>query len=274
MDVFKNLPDILLQEQIEYFACSYESLNQTSWNDVLAKLNPDQFNQVSEYIGQKIRKEYEKIPEEVRDAHYIAGAIHTMRDCNYVPIKSAYSKEYNSTGIIEFYKKYPNGSKYRSLDEDFTFYSEKDSPFAMCYSCKIEIDNLVFNSATQYIAYAKAEQFRDRPLMKTILESDDSEQCYIMSQKIKGYLPEIYDMMIGIWLRDVINAKFTQKKDLQDALLATIGTTLALADTRSNHWGIGLNIDNPLSDKRIFWNGKNILGELLTELRVKLMNEY
>ena len=68
--------------------------------------------------------------------------------------------------------------------------------------------------------------------------------------------------------------KFSQNPDLQAALFATQGTTIALAANESKHWDIGLTVDNPLALKRSNWLGENLLGELLTLTRIKLMGQY
>ena len=68
--------------------------------------------------------------------------------------------------------------------------------------------------------------------------------------------------------------KFTQNKELKEILLATRGTTLVEASPNDKIWGIGLTADNPKAQKRETWEGKNLLGEILTELRIELYNEY
>jgi predicted NAD-dependent protein-ADP-ribosyltransferase YbiA (DUF1768 family) len=39
-------------------------------------------------------------------------------------------------------------------------------------------------------------------------------------------------------------------------------------------WGIGLTLGNKKTLPRTAWKGQNLLGELLTELRVQLMEKY
>lgn len=61
--------------------------------------------------------------------------------------------------------------------------------------------------------------------------------------------------------------KFTQNQDLYNILLQSKGTTLVEASKWDKVWGIGLDIDDPRCLKRETWNGQNLLGQCLTDLR-------
>jgi ribA/ribD-fused uncharacterized protein len=59
-----------------------------------------------------------------------------------------------------------------------------------------------------------------------------------------------------------------------DALTNTMGTTLVEAAPNDKIWRIGLAEDNPRAQKRETWEGKNLLGEILTLLRMEFMEMY
>lgn len=61
--------------------------------------------------------------------------------------------------------------------------------------------------------------------------------------------------------------KYTQNKKLQDHLLATEGTLLVEASPYDKIWGIGLSEDDLRSKVPKYWNGKNWLGEVLSQVR-------
>lgn len=65
--------------------------------------------------------------------------------------------------------------------------------------------------------------------------------------------------------------KFSQNLELNKALLATRGTTLAEASPRDKVYGIGLSANNPRAQNRETWKGKNLLGEALTKLRDEIL---
>ena len=64
-----------------------------------------------------------------------------------------------------------------------------------------------------------------------------------------------------------------QNDDFKEALFATQNKTLAYA-VKENIYGIGHTKNNPKSYKRSTWEGTNLLGETLTEIRVNYMGYY
>ena len=62
-------------------------------------------------------------------------------------------------------------------------------------------------------------------------------------------------------------AKFAQNKALRDALLATGDAILAEAAPNDKKWGIGMTAVVAEKTPQADWNGKNLLGKVLMELR-------
>lgn len=69
-------------------------------------------------------------------------------------------------------------------------------------------------------------------------------------------------------------AKFEQNEDFRQALLITRGTTLVEAAPNDSIWGIGIADNDKRALKRSTWLGKNLLGEILTKLRIELAGGY
>lgn len=66
--------------------------------------------------------------------------------------------------------------------------------------------------------------------------------------------------------------KFEQNSDLRAQLFATNGSILVEASPSDNYWGVGLAMDNPNITFTKSWPGLNVLGRILTRLRILLMN--
>lgn len=64
--------------------------------------------------------------------------------------------------------------------------------------------------------------------------------------------------------------QFNQNAELKTALLATAGTSMVEASPRDTIWGIGLGAKNPKATDRSKWRGRNLLGEILTQVRDEL----
>lgn len=71
----------------------------------------------------------------------------------------------------------------------------------------------------------------------------------------------------------VFPLKFSQNPHLLEKLFATKGTTLVEASPRDCLWGIGLEAKNPKAQDRRNWRGKNLLGNILTEVCCELLEK-
>lgn len=67
--------------------------------------------------------------------------------------------------------------------------------------------------------------------------------------------------------------QFDQNKDLRKKLFETVGTILAEA-SQDPLLGIGFGQNNPKAGDPTRWNGKNLLGYALMEVRDELMKKY
>jgi len=67
--------------------------------------------------------------------------------------------------------------------------------------------------------------------------------------------------------------QFSQNKKLKEHLYSTIGKILVEASPYDRVWGIGLTQDDEMAWSRATWQGKNLLGYALTEVRDELMNK-
>ena len=54
-------------------------------------------------------------------------------------------------------------------------------------------------------------------------------------------------------------------------LISTHGTTLVEAYAHDKIWSIGLDPSDPKIRNRALWQGTNLVGEILTEVREELM---
>ena len=67
--------------------------------------------------------------------------------------------------------------------------------------------------------------------------------------------------------------QFSQNSQLKEKLLATRGKTLALATSLDKFWGIGLSEKDSNCYVKSKWIGLNKLGNILMEVRDKLIEE-
>lgn len=136
------------------------------------------------------------------------------------------------------------------------------------------IDVQEYSSAEQFMMYHKAMIFLNREIAYQIMQTDNVCKIKKLGRQVKNYDEYVWKYFRSKVVYEGNKAKFTQNESLKEALFATKGTTLVEAAPNDAIWGIGLAEDDPRAKKRETWKGKNLLGEILTQLRVDLIGEY
>lgn len=154
-------------------------------------------------------------------------------------------------------------------DKVVLFYGHQD-PFSNMYPCQIEINGLKFNSVEQGYMVCKAGAFDDKEIIARLLEQKDPYECKKLGRMVSGFDSREWDKTkLGIMLI-LCMAKFSQNKELGEALLNTGDKKLGEASPSDTVWGIGLSIDSPLAIEPRNWKGMNALGQILTDVRTRL----
>jgi len=136
-----------------------------------------------------------------------------------------------------------------------------------------KINNVQYLTAEHYMMVEKAKLFNDNHIVSEIFKTSNPATVKALGRKVKNF--DYY-----VWLRHCFDivvtgnlAKFSQNPRLAEYLLSTEQKILVEASPCDKLWGIGLSensngIDNPLN-----WQGKNLLGFALMEVREKLRKE-
>lgn len=135
-------------------------------------------------------------------------------------------------------------------------------------------ERLDFSTVEQFMMYHKAIIFLDREVANNIMQTSNPRKIKELGRQVKNYDDDVWKYYRSNVVYEGNKAKFTQNPNLIDTLAETIGTTLVEASPNDKIWGIGLAENNPLAQKRETWQGKNLLGEILTLLRVEFMGIY
>lgn len=152
-------------------------------------------------------------------------------------------------------------------------------PLSQWWVSDFVIDGMEYNCAEQYMMAMKARLFGDVETAAKIMNLKgpyknqyDFGQKYAKEQKKLGRLVKNF-CPVG-WhavARDVVAranlAKFSQNEELMACLLYTGKYTLVEASPFDQLWGIGLSDQAEEAFNPAEWEGKNWLGQVLTELR-------
>lgn len=197
--------------------------------------------------------------------------------------------------------------KFNYLDDyqnkGFTFFFRSESPFSQwhpsLFHVKSKDDQFVaFVSAEQFMMYCKAKLFKDEEIADKIIslntENDvfrqfihgditkndiitrvDLKSKWDGAQKtIKSFGREVKNYNEEVWLKNRVKIvsrgsleKYKQNDDLKKILLDTNNTIMVEASPYDKVYGIGFNATDPRAKDPQLWNGKNLLGKILTHLK-------
>lgn len=155
--------------------------------------------------------------------------------------------------------------------EKFTFFW--NGPFSQWHPCKFKVHEHEFNCAEQFMMASKASFFGDQESYEKIMASKNPKEQKQLGRKVKDFIAAEWDEVAKSVVRKGNYAKFMQNPDLLEKLLETKGTTLVEASPYDKIWGIGLSEADERCLDRNQWKGTNWLGEVLTFVRDRIIEE-
>lgn len=140
------------------------------------------------------------------------------------------------------------------------------------YPSPFSVNEIVYKSAGQWMMARKALLFGDRQAYKKIMDADRPEQVRSHGVTIAGF----DEAKWSEWKYEIVKEgnfhKFNQNKKLRAYLLSTGDAVLAEANPFDKVWGIGLSADAKHVSDPYAWEGLNLLGFALMEIREYLRN--
>lgn len=125
-------------------------------------------------------------------------------------------------------------------------------------------------TAEHYMMAHKALLFNDQEIFKQILQVKHPNEAKQLGRKVRNYNEQIwrenrFDIVVQANL-----AKFSQHPELKKILIETSDYVLVEASPVDNIWGIGMAQDHPDIQEPSKWQGLNLLGFALMEVRKQL----
>jgi ribA/ribD-fused uncharacterized protein len=129
------------------------------------------------------------------------------------------------------------------------------------------MDGVEYNCSEQAMMSKKALFFGDIEANEKIMASKSPREQKAIGRTVKNFDVDKWSSVSRDIVYDIVKAKFEQNPQLLKELLATEGKTLTEASPFDKIWGIGLSEDNPLAWEKETWQGTNLLGYILTDVR-------
>lgn len=122
----------------------------------------------------------------------------------------------------------------------------------------------------QYIVHQKALALGDLEIAEKVMASFDVEEMKALDRQVRGYDNTIWNGIRQILVYEGLLAKFGQNPELKQKLMDTGDAILAEAEEYDPIWGIGLPMEDDNNQYPEAWNGQNLLGFALMQVRKKL----
>ncbi len=147
---------------------------------------------------------------------------------------------------------------------------EENGYLSNWYPARFELDGISFSSTEQYIMYRKCMIFGDEKAAKAVLETDDPSTQQNIGKKAKGYIGTVWSGIRQMVAYEGLLAKFSQNDALRQKLLDTGDAYLVECARSDKIWACGIRIDDDRRFDASKWDGQNILGFALMQVRKAL----
>lgn len=138
------------------------------------------------------------------------------------------------------------------------------------YLSDFNIDDVSFSSMEQYMMYEKAVAFEDFETAEKILETQNVAMIKQYGRQVANYNDIIWNGIRQIVVYKGLFAKFSQNATLCENLIKTGSAILAECAVMDRVWGIGLSMNDPNRFDMNQWNGQNLLGFAIMQVRKQL----
>ena len=154
-------------------------------------------------------------------------------------------------------------------NEVILIFFSKHTVLSHHFTCEFVVNGRKYTSIEQYMTreraiFAKASQ---ETLQKIMSEHDPVQLKTIMHFLKRDNRQREWEAIAPEKIKPAILAKFSQNEELKKILINTGDKILGEASPHNRFWGIGLALTAKEALDKSKWTGKNVLGQLLMEVR-------
>lgn len=148
--------------------------------------------------------------------------------------------------------------------------NEENGWLSNWYLSPFTVEGVMFSSMEQYMMYEKAVTFGDFDTAQKILIEKDVSKVKQYGRQVANYDDVVWNGIRQIIVYRGLLAKFLQNQELGKKLKETGGAVLAECAVHDKIWGIGLSMQDTNRFDMQKWNGQNLLGFALMQVREQI----
>ncbi len=131
-----------------------------------------------------------------------------------------------------------------------------------------------YESSEQFMMYHKVLLFDKHMLAEEIMKTANPAKAKkLAGQPFPEFDHTLWEKVCYNIVKRGVGAKFRQNRAIQDILINTGNEVIAECSPTDRKWGIGIGIDDPKRLDVRNWNGRNLLGRILMEVRAEMVQE-
>ncbi len=139
------------------------------------------------------------------------------------------------------------------------------------WECEFVVDDILYKSAEHWMMAEKARLFKDEEILEKIINCESPGEAKKLGRQVRNFDVEIWNEHRYEIVKQGNHFKFEQNSDLKYFLLSTKNRVLVEASPVDSIWGIGLAKNNRKVYHPSQWQGQNLLGFALMEVRDELI---
>jgi ribA/ribD-fused uncharacterized protein len=156
---------------------------------------------------------------------------------------------------------------------EYLYFWGSDSCFSQWHDSPFEIDDIIYPTAEHWMMASKARLFGDKKILQEILNTKSPKEAKALGRRVNGFIKEIWEQQARQIVTFGNMAKFQQNLSLKNILLGTGNKVLVEASPFDKIWGIGMGAENEKAKHPSAWDGLNLLGFTLMDVRDKLKSD-
>ena len=175
------------------------------------------------------------------------------------------------TSIIELRARFSAGERFNFLH--FWGHAARgdgvvsQSCFSQWFEASFVVDAQRYTTAEHFMMAAKARLFNDDEVLEQVLAAKTPGAAKALGRKIAGFSDDVWLEHRFAIVCQANLAKFDQNASLREYLIRTGGQILVEASPTDRIWGIGMAKSDPGANDPNQWQGLNLLGFALMEVR-------
>jgi len=145
--------------------------------------------------------------------------------------------------------------------------------FSQWWLSSFDVDGITYKTAEHWMMAKKALLFNDKEIFEKIIQTKSPAEAKKLGREVKNYVDTVWLENRFEIVKEGNLHKFGQNKDLKEFLLNTNERILVEASPVDPIWGIGMAADHKEVNNPEKWQGLNLLGFALMEVRDELKNQ-